>query len=207
MSDRIIGRNPVLEALKSGRDMEKIILAEGVRGSAAKIISLAKERGVPFSFAGGEKLDELAGGGKHQGVVAFVSAREYSGMEDVYALAEARGEPPFIVVLDGIEDPHNLGAVIRTCECAGVHGVVIRKRRAAGLTAAAVKASAGAAEHIPCVRVANIASAVEDMKERGLWIAACVMDGEVYCKCDLRGPIALVIGNEGRGVSRLDREK
>ena len=207
MSDKIAGRNPVIEALKSGRDIEKILLVEGTKGRADDIVALARERKVPFSFVEKEKIDKLVETKKHQGVLAFVSAYQYSLLDDVFDLAESRGEDPFLVILDDIEDPHNLGAIIRTAECAGVHGVIIPKRRAAGLTEAAVKASAGAIEYMPCVRVSNIAQTVDELKKRGLWIAACDMGDDLYYQADLKGPIGIVIGNEGKGISRLVGEK
>lgn len=206
-TDMIIGRNPVAEALKSGREMERILIQKGAGGSVGKILSMAKERGVILQYEEKEFLDRKAGGGRHQGVIAFVSAHEYAGVEDMLALAEKRGEPPFLIVLDELEDPHNLGAVMRTAECAGAHGVIISRRRAGGLTETVARTSAGAVEYLPCARVTNIPRTLEDLKKKGIWVYACDMDGETYWKQDLTGPVALVIGSEGRGISRLVREK
>ena len=206
-TDMIIGRNPVAEALKSGREMERILVQKGAGGSVGKILSMAKERGVILQYEEKEFLDRKAGGGRHQGVIAFVSAHEYAGVEDMLALAEKRGEPPFLIVLDELEDPHNLGAVMRTAECAGAHGVIISRRRAGGLTETVARTSAGAVEYLPCARVTNIPRTLDELKKKGIWVYACDMDGETYWKQDLTGPVALVIGSEGRGISRLVREK
>lgn len=206
-TDMIFGRNPVAEALKSGREMERILIQKGAGGSVGKILSLAKERGVILQYEEKEFLDRKAGGGRHQGVIAFVSAHEYAGVEDMLALAEKRGEPPFLIVLDELEDPHNLGAVMRTAECAGAHGVIISRRRAGGLTETVARTSAGAVEYLPCARVTNIPRTLDELKKKGIWVYACDMDGETYWKQDLTGPVALVIGSEGRGISRLVREK
>ncbi|MDD7020005.1 MAG: 23S rRNA (guanosine(2251)-2'-O)-methyltransferase RlmB [Hornefia butyriciproducens] len=206
-TDMIIGRNPVAEALKSGREMERILIQKGAGGSVGKILSMAKERGVILQYEEKEFLDRKAGGGRHQGVIAFVSAHEYAGVEDMLALAEKRGEPPFLIVLDELEDPHNLGAVMRTAECAGAHGVIISRRRAGGLTETVARTSAGAVEYLPCARVTNIPRTLDELKKKGIWVYACDMDGETYWKQDLTGPVALVIGSEGRGISRLVREK
>ncbi len=207
MSDKLKGRNPVIEALKSGRDIDRILLVEGTKGRAGNITALARERKVPFSFVDREQMDRLAGDSNHQGVLAFVSEYSYSTVDEIFGCAKDRGEDPFIVILDEIEDPHNLGAIIRTCECAGVHGVIIPKRRASGLTETAAKSSAGAVEYMKCARVTNISVAIEELKQRGLWIAACDMGDTLYHQADLRGPIGLVIGNEGKGISRLVKEK
>lgn len=206
-TDMIIGRNPVAEALKSGREMERILIQKGAGGSVGKILSMAKEQGVILQYEEKEFLDRKAGGGRHQGVIAFVSAHEYAGVEDMLALAEQRGEPPFLIVLDELEDPHNLGAVMRTAECAGAHGVIISRRRAGGLTETVARTSAGAVEYLPCARVTNIPRTLDELKKEGIWVYACDMDGETYWKQDLTGPVALVIGSEGRGISRLVREK
>jgi rRNA methylase, putative, group 3 len=207
MSDIIIGRNPVIEAIKSGREIDKIIIQNNATGSVGKIRSLAKENGIVVNGADKAGLDRLAGSGAHQGVVAFVSAHEYSELEDIYQKAEKAGEDPFIVILDNIEDPHNLGAIIRTAECAGAHGVIIPKRRACGLTDVVAKASAGAIEYMPVVRVANIPQLIEKLQADGFWIAACDMDGVTYYEQDLQGKLAIVIGSEGEGISRLVKEK
>lgn len=206
-SDKIIGRNPVIEALKSGRTMEKIMVQKGAGGSMGKVISLAKERGIVINNADKALLDKIAGNGGHQGVIAFVSAHEYATVNDIFARAEEKGEQPFVVILDELEDPHNIGAIMRTAECAGVHGIIVSKRNACGITETVAKTSAGAVEYLPCARVANIGQTIDSLKKRGLWIYACDMDGETYYKQDMSGGVGLVIGNEGSGISRLVKEK
>ncbi len=202
----LAGRNPIREALKSGRDMEKILVARGeLSGSARELVAMAKERHIVVQEVDRVRLDALASG--HQGMIAFASAFRYSTLEDMLALAEERKQPPLLMILDGITDPHNLGAIIRTAECTGAHGVIIPERRAVGLTPAAVKASAGAVEYLPVARVGNIARLIEQLKEKGIWTYAAVLQGERYDRCDLSGPAALVIGAEGEGVSRLVMEK
>lgn len=202
----LVGRNPIREALKSGRDMEKLMVARGdLSGSAREIISMARERHIVVQEVDRARLDALAP--SHQGMVAFASAFRYSTLEDMLALAKEREEPPFLVVLDGITDPHNLGAIIRTAECAGAHGVIIPERRAVGLTPAAVKASAGAVEYVPVARTGNIPRVIEALKKLGIWVFAAAMEGERYDRSDLSGPLALVIGAEGEGISRLALEK
>lgn len=201
----IFGRNPVLEALKSGRAIEKILLS-GSDGSAVRIAAIARERGIRTMQADKRTLDRLAGGGAHQGVCAFTAQYEYKELADVFARAEASGEEPFLIILDGIEDPHNLGAIMRTAECAGAHGVIIPKHSACGLTDTVAKTSAGAIEYMPCVRVTNLTRTIEELKKQGFWIAACDMGGQEYYRADLRGKLAVVIGSEGFGVSRLVRE-
>ena len=210
MSDENIieGKNAVTEAIRAGRPLDKVFL---VRGSAdralAFIASSAKAAGVPVTECDRRKLDAMSATGAHQGVIAVAAAREYCTLEDILDRADALGQAPFVVVCDGLEDPRNLGAVIRCAECAGAHGVVIGKHRSAGLTAAADKASAGAAEHILIARVPNLATALQTMKDRGLWIyGAEAGGGSPLWKTDMRGPICLVIGSEGAGMSRLVRE-
>lgn len=203
----IIGRNPVLEALAAGRVIEKLVIGKGAEGSVKKILGIAKDRGIPVTFAEKSTLDRIAGNGTHQGVAAYVSAHEYSELEDLFQAAAQRGEDPFFVILDGIEDPHNLGAILRTADAAGAHGVIIPKRRSAGLTETVAKASAGAIEYVPVVKVTNIAQTIDTLKERGLWIAACDMGDNIYCKADLKGSIAIVIGSEGFGIGKLIKEK
>ncbi|MCL1982579.1 MAG: 23S rRNA (guanosine(2251)-2'-O)-methyltransferase RlmB [Clostridiales bacterium] len=205
-SDLIVGRNPVMEALKAGREIEKLFVAKGSEGSIKKIIAVAKDRGIPVHYEDRQVLDKLSGNG-NQGVAAFVSSHSYCEIEDMIRLAEERGEDPFVVVLDGIEDPHNLGAVIRTAEAAGAHGIVIPKRRAAGITSAVVKASAGASEHMLCAKVPNISQAIDKLKSMGLWIAACDVGGQTWHSVDLTGGIGLVVGGEGTGIGKLVREK
>ena len=206
-NDMIIGRNPVMEALKSGREIAKLQVQKGASGSARQIEAMAKKRGIPVYIEDKASMDRRAGGGSHQGVIAYVSAYRYAALDDVFRLAESRKEDPFIIILDEIEDPHNLGAVMRTAECAGAHGVIVPKRRASGMTETVAKASAGAVEYLPCVRVTNVARTVEDLQKRGVWVYACDMDGETYYRRDLKGRCALVIGNEGSGISRLVKEK
>jgi len=202
----ITGRNPVIEALKAGREIEKIHICKAAEGSVRKIAAIAKERGVPVYYEEKQAFDKLPDK-NHQGVAAIVSAHVYCEIEDITGLAEKRGEDPFIVLLDGIEDPHNLGAIIRTAEAAGVHGVIIPKRRAVGITAAVVKASAGASEHMLCAKAPNMAQAVDKLKGMGLWIAASDIGGELYYGRDLTGGIGLVIGGEGAGLGKLVKEK
>ena len=205
-SNIIVGRNPVTEALKSGRDIDKLMISTE-DGSMKKILALAKERRIPIMKVEKSALDRLAPGQAHQGVCAYVSAYAYAELEDIFRIAEERGEDPFIIVLDNLEDPHNLGAIMRTAECAGAHGIIIPKRRACGLTEVVAKASAGAIEYMPCVKVTNISQTIEELKERGIWVAACDMGGQEYYKADLKGKLAVVIGSEGFGISRLVREK
>lgn len=207
MADTIIGRNAVMEALKSDREIEKLILGKGLEGSIKKIAGMAKDKKIPIDYSEKAALDRMAGGKNHQGVIARVSQYEYCAVEDILRRARERGEPPFIAVLDGLEDPHNLGAVMRSAECSGVHGIIIPKRRSAGLTETVAKASAGAIEYMLCAKVSNIGRAVDKLKEQGVWVAACDMDGQTYTKQDLTGSLAIVIGSEGSGISRLVREK
>lgn len=206
-NDLIIGRNCVNEALRSGRTIDKLFVAKGGVPSVAPIIAKAKKSGVVIKEVDTKKLDYLSGGAVHQGVVAFAAAKEYSSVEDILNAAKEKNEPPFIIILDEIEDPHNLGAIIRTAECTGVHGVIIPKRRSAGLSFTADKASAGALEYVPVARVTNIAQTIDMLKEQGVWVYGADMDGECYCKANLKGAAALVIGNEGKGIGRLVREK
>ena len=203
----VAGRNPVVEALNGEREVERIFIAEGSEGSISKIVAIAREQGVIVDFVPKEKIDAMAPDAKHQGVVAKVSAYKYASMEDVMEKARVSGEDPFIIILDEITDPHNLGAIIRTAECAGAHGVIIPKRRACSLTQTVALSAAGAIEKMPVVQVTNLARTIEELKKQGVWIAAADMDGENYMKANLTGPIAIVIGNEGKGVGRLVKEK
>ena len=199
------GRNPIREALKSGRDIEKLLVARGdLSGSAREIIAMAKEQRVPVQEVDRARLDAITQ--NHQGMLAFASAYQYHTVEEMLALAESRGEAPFLVVLDGVTDPHNLGAIIRTAECAGAHGVIVQERRAVGLTPAAVKASAGAIEHLMVARVMNLVSTLSLLKSKNIWVYAADMGGEDYATVDFKGGAAIVIGAEGEGVSRLVME-
>ncbi|MGI5894383.1 MAG: 23S rRNA (guanosine(2251)-2'-O)-methyltransferase RlmB [Candidatus Merdivicinus sp.] len=204
----IAGRNAVIEALKANTNADTLFIEKGqTGGSMSKIIALAKQAGCPIKEVTSQKLEGLAAGTVHQGVVLSVSAVEYAEVEDILAKAAEKGEKPFIIIADDIEDPHNLGAIIRTAETAGAHGVIIPKRRGVGLTSAVFKSSAGAAAHLPVARVANLASTVDELKEQGIWVYGCDMDGQNWCETDFSGGVALVIGSEGKGMSRLLKEK
>ena len=204
----ISGRNAVKELLESGRDIEKIFISSGEReGSINLILGIAADRGIPIFERDRSKLDEMSGGAKHQGVIAIAAEMNYSTVEEILAYAEERGEKPFIVLCDGIEDPHNLGAIIRTAECSGVHGVIIPKRRAVGLTSTVAKSSAGALSHMRIAKVTNLAVTLDELKERGLWAYAADMDGTDYRSTDMRGGSVIVLGSEGFGISRLVKEK
>lgn len=206
--DVIIGRNPVSEALRSGRAIDRILVARGEKnGSAVAILAKAKKKKIPIKEVDSRKLDFISGGVNHQGIIAYCAVKQYAEVDDIFKLAEERKESPFIIVLDEIEDPHNLGAIIRTAECTGAHGVIIPKRRSAALSYATGKASAGAVEYVPVARVTNISNTIEELKNRGVWVYGADMNGTDYTKCDFRGATALVIGNEGKGISRLVREK
>ena len=207
MADMITGRNAVLEALKSDREIEKLIVAKGAEGSIRKITGMAKDKKIPVQYREKAALDRIAGRNSHQGVIAQVSEYTYCTLDDILRRAEERGEDPFIMILDGLEDPHNLGAVMRTAECCGAHGIVIPKRRSAGITETVAKASAGAAASMLCARDSTIGQAVDQLKDRGVWVAACDMGGKAYTEQDLTGSLAVVIGSEGTGISRLVREK
>ena len=207
MDDKIFGRNPVAEALKSGRAVEKILVRKGrIEGSLVPLIKKAKAAGIIVRETDARRLDELSGGQNHQGVIAYVSEYDYASVRDILQRAYDKDEAPFIVICDRITDPHNLGAILRTANCVGAHGVIIPKRNSAGLNSAAVKTAAGAAEYTPVARVTNISSAIADLKKAGLWICAADMDGEPLYKADLKGPLAIVIGSEGEGIGRLVRE-
>lgn len=206
--DFIAGRNAVLEALRNERPMESIHIAKGEgKGSVVKIVAMAKEQGIPIKEVSPAKLDAMSGGAPHQGVIGVASAHKYAAMEELFEAARAKGEKPFLIICDELEDPHNLGAVIRTAEAAGAHGVIVPKRRSAGLTPVVYKTSAGAVEYLPVVRVANLAATIQELKERGVWIYAADMDGQNWCSVDYTGAVALVIGSEGNGVGRLIREQ
>jgi 23S rRNA (guanosine2251-2'-O)-methyltransferase len=207
----VMGRHSVKEALTSGRSTDKLLVAEGAvkgKGGIGEILRLAQERGIPVSQVPRRRLDQLAEGGNHQGVMAQVASFDYARLEDIFARAESRGEAPFFLLLDGIEDPHNLGSILRTADAAGVHGVIIPKRRAVGLTSTVAKTSAGAIEHVPVVRVTNLNRTADELKEQGVWlIGSDAQAPQSYSQVDYTLPTALVIGNEGKGISRLLKEK
>ena len=206
--DVIAGRNPVSEAIRSGRPIDKILVARGEKtGAVVGILAKAREKQIPVKEADRVKLDFLSGSAPHQGIIALAAAKEYSTVEDILAYAAEKGEPPFLIVLDELEDPHNLGAIIRTAECVGAHGVIIPKRRSVGLSYTVCKASAGAVEYMRVARVTNIANLLDDLKKQGVWIYGADMNGTDYTQCDMSGACALVIGNEGKGMARLVREK
>ena len=205
--DIIIGRNAVAEALRSGRAVDSILVARGDRsGTLGKIIGECRERDIVVKEADARKLDFLCGHSNHQGIVAFTAIHEYASIEDILALAESRGEKPFIIICDELEDPHNLGAVLRTAEATGAHGVIVPKRRSASLSYAVGKASAGALEYVPVARVSNITAAIGELKEKGLWIYGAETGGTNWCEQDYTGALALVIGSEGLGLGRLVKE-
>ena len=207
MADLILGRNAVLEALKSGRNIDKITLQKTdgpVARPIREILTRAKERKIPVYYSDKAHMDKTP---NHQGVIAVASDFEYCQISDMLKRAEERGEKPLLVILDGIEDPHNLGAIMRTAECAGAHGIIIPKRHSVSVNETVLKTSAGAAEYMLCARVTNIANTIDELKEAGLWIYACDMgDGLIYDQ-DLKGPVAVVVGSEGFGISRLVKEK
>ena len=204
----IVGRNAVMQALESGRTIDSVTVAEGQRGGqAAKIIEICREKKIPVKYADSRKLDKLCGGAAHQGVAAFAAAHDYAELDDIFNLAQSRGESPFIVICDGLEDPHNLGAILRTAEAAGVHGVIIPKRNSVTLNYTVAKTSAGAIEYVPVVKVTNIAGTIDTLKDRGVWVFGADMDGTPWTELDFTGSAALVIGSEGRGLSKLVREK
>ena len=204
-SNLLVGRNPIREALKAGRDIEKLLVARGeLIGSAREIVGMARDAKIVVQEVARERLDAMAP--NHQGLIAVASAYGYKTVEDMLALAKERGEAPFLVILDGVTDPHNLGAIIRSAECVGAHGVIIPERRAVGLTPSAVKASAGAVEHIPVAKEVNLTRTIERLKKEGIWVYGAAMKGEDFRKVDFSGPAALVIGSEGEGISRLVME-
>lgn len=203
----IEGRNAVLEAFRAGKPIDKLFVLDGCQdGPVRTIVREAKKHDTLLQFVSKERLGQMSVTGKHQGVVAFAAAYEYSQVEDMLELAKERREDPFLILLDNIEDPHNLGAIIRTANLAGAHGVIIPKRRAAGLTATVAKTSAGALNYTPVAKVTNLKKTMEELKEKGLWFICADMDGQQMYQLDLKGPIGLVIGSEGEGVSRLVKE-
>lgn len=205
----IEGRNGVLEALKADRSIDKLFIidSEQQSGPIKAIVAEARKKGIVTRFETKEMMDKISVNHKHQGVIAYVAAYDYVEVVDMVNKAKEKGEAPFIIILDNIEDPHNLGAILRTANIAGVHGVIIPKRRAVGLTATVAKTSAGAIEYTPVARVTNIVRTIEELKALGLWIACADMEGEIMYKVDLKGPLALVIGGEGTGVGKLVKEK
>ena len=207
-SSRIEGRNAVIEAFRAGTTVERLYVLENSReGSIQTVLKEARKKGTPVRFVNRQRLDQMSETGKHQGVIAEIAAAHYAQMEDLFEAARQKGEDPFFVLLDGIEDPHNLGAIIRTANLAGAHGVIIPKDRAVGLTATVAKTSAGAVNYTPVVKVTNIGRTIQELREAGIWSVCADMGGTPMTQLNMRGPIALVIGAEGKGVSRLVREK
>ena len=203
----IEGRNAVLEAFRSGKTIDKLFVLKGCQdGPIQSIIREAKKQDTILNYVARERLDQLSETKKHQGVIAFAAAYEYAQVEDILKAAKDKGEDPFIILLDNIEDPHNLGAILRTANLAGAHGVIIPKRRAAGLTATVAKASAGALNYTPVAKVTNLSQTIKELKEQGLWFVCADMDGETMYRMNLKGPIGLVIGSEGDGVGKLVKE-
>lgn len=208
MSEQIEGRNAVLEAFRSGKCVDKLFILDGCQDGPVRTIAReARKTDTIINYVSKERLDQLSETHAHQGVIAQVAAYDYSTVDEILARAEEKGEAPFLIILDNVEDPHNLGAIIRTANLAGAHGVIIPKRRAVGLTSTVAKTSAGAINYTPVAKVTNIAKTIEELKEKGLWFACADMGGEVMYRANLTGPIGLVIGNEGSGVSRLVKEK
>lgn len=206
--DKIEGRNPVMEALKAEREIDKILVKKGKpEGSIIPIIKKAKAMGIVVQEVEKQKLDQLSESDNHQGIIAFAATHEYATVADILAKAEEKGEPPFVIILDKITDPHNLGSIMRTANCVGAHGLIIPKRNSVGLNSTVAKTSAGAIEYTPVAKVTNIARTIDELKEKGLWIAGADMVGEEMYKANLTGAIGLVIGSEGEGISRLVSEK
>ena len=204
----IEGRNAVIEAFRSGKPIDKVFILDGCQdGPMVTIRREAKKKDVMIKYVTKERLDQMSETGKHQGVIAYAAAYEYAEVSDILAKAKEKGEDPFIFILDNIEDPHNLGAIIRTANLAGAHGVIIPKNRAVGLTATVAKASAGALNYTPVAKVTNLSQTIEELKKEGLWFVCADMDGEIMYRQNLTGPIGLVIGNEGEGVGRLVKSK
>lgn len=205
--DFVFGRHAVVEALQTPDRVNRVFIQEGTSGrDAAKVIELAREKGIQVQTVPKTKIEALVGDAVHQGLVASIAAYEYADFEDVFKKAEEKGEDPFIVILDGVEDPHNLGSILRTADATGVHGIIIPKRRSASLTATVAKASTGAIEHVPVVRVTNLTQTIEQLKARGIWVFGTDMNGTDYRKWNTSGPLAIVMGNEGKGVSRIVKE-
>lgn len=207
-SNIICGRNPVLEAVRSGREIDRLLVAHGVSGgSVTAIIAKCKQKGILIKEISPQKLDYYCGGANHQGVAVMFASQEYSTPEEILAVAAERGEKPFVIVCDEIEDPHNLGAIIRTAEACGVHGIIIPKRRSASLNATVAKSASGALEYMKVARVTNIPNTIDFLKKEGLWVFGADMDGEDYTAVDFNVPCAIVIGNEGKGIGTLTAKK
>lgn len=207
-TEYLIGRNAVSEALKTDRAIESVFISSGIcHGSIVRLVAQIRDRNIVVKKVDKAKLDLISNGTNHQGIIALVGARKSASVEEILAIAEQRGEPPFIIIADEIEDPHNLGAIIRTAECAGSHGVIIPKRRSAGLTESVSKSSAGALEYVPVAKVSNISATLDKLKKAGVWIYGADMNGENWCDCDFRGSAAIVIGSEGKGLGNLVRKK
>lgn len=207
MENLIYGRNPVIELLGSERSVDKLIIQDGIRHTQlAKIIGLAKSKKIPFQYASKKKLDIICEGGNHQGVIAYTAAYSYSTIKDILDHAEKNGRPPFVVIADGLTDPHNLGSIIRTANAAGADGVIIPKNRSVSLNSTVAKVSAGAVEHLPVAKVSNITSAIKELKNEGLWIVGTDLSAaQLHTECDLTGPIGIVIGSEDKGISQIVR--
>ncbi len=206
-TDIIAGRNAVMEALRSKRSINKILLQDGAKGgSVSEIIALAKERSLNLEFVKADKLDKLAPGIRHQGVAALVAPIEFQSLESVFAKAESRQEEPFLILLDELQDPQNVGAIIRTADAAGVHGILLPKRRSCPLNAVVAKISAGAVEYVPVVQIGNIVQTIKELQDRGCWVVGADMDGSTYYETNLKGPLVLVIGAEGKGLGHLVKQ-
>ena len=203
----IAGRNPVLEAIRSGREIDRLLVVHSAGGWAAPIIAKCSEKGILIKEVSAQKLDYLTGGANHQGVAVMIATQKYYEVSDILSYAEEKGENPFIIICDEIEDPHNLGAIIRTAEAAGAHGIIIPKRRSASLNVTVAKTSCGALEYMRVARVTNISNEIEALKEKGVWVFGADMDGDDYSKTDFDVPCAIVIGNEGKGIGRLVAKK
>ncbi|HKL99555.1 MAG TPA: 23S rRNA (guanosine(2251)-2'-O)-methyltransferase RlmB [Mobilitalea sp.] len=204
----IEGRNPVMEAFRAGKTIDKVYVLDGCQdGPVKSILREAKKTDAIISYVQKERLDQMSTTGKHQGIIVYAAAYEYAEVDDILKAAEEKGEPPFIILLDNIEDPHNLGAIIRTAHQAGAHGVIIPKRRAVGLTATVARTSAGAINYLPVAKVTNLSTTITELKEKGLWFVCADMEGDLMYSINLKGPIGLVIGSEGEGVGRLVKEK
>ncbi|ABO48745.1 RNA methyltransferase, TrmH family, group 3 [Desulforamulus reducens MI-1] len=209
MNEMIAGRNPVREALRAGRPINKVVMAKGAgTGPLAEIVKLAKQNNIPLQMVERSHLDKMNPGVPHQGVIAYAAAKQYVELEELLEIARAKGQDPFIIMLDEINDPHNLGAIMRTADAAGAHGVIIPQRRSVALTSTVAKASAGAVEYVPVARVTNLDQTIRQLKDEGLWVVGADMDGsEIYWDAKLTGPLLLVIGGEGKGLGRLIKER